>query len=480
MLAGLMALHLSRDPAIAGLIRVSLLGALGSSPLALAETLGRYRSLLLHAIDATASGKSLSRRTIRQFTGAELEQLVFWPLVAEPDPGVELALDDLDRVRELEASAKLQARGLDPKARVLRALTGDSKRTLVFTNARATVRYLRNQLGSGIAWCTGDRAGIDGLEVPRDDVLALFRPSDGLPEHRRPRILLATDVAAEGLDLPLVARVVHYDLPWTPVRLEQRTGRAFRLGSLHVSVEVVRLLPPGGLDRFLRREEVLARKGVLPLRLGLHEAADAPWRLRARIALAWSAECPGTGVAEVRGAPGFVACVRIRLSNGQDEEFILARQGGGWLGDAAAIAGLLEAARHSAERSVPNPRLVARAATLIARVTRHRLRALRTGTLAPVRRIPGFAALSRNLTRLGREGSRNRDGEVLALAQRGLRWLHRGHTVGDCLRIQRWSRLTWRELRDRLATVPDPAPAPSVVGVDLPALLILSPPGRPR
>jgi hypothetical protein len=113
-------------------------------------------------------------------------------------------------------------------------------------------------------------------------------------------------------------------------------------------------------------------------------------------------------------------------------------------------------------------------------VTRHRLRALRTGTVAPVRRIPGFAALSRNLTMLGREGSRNRDGEVLALAQRGLRWLHRGHTVGDCLRIQRWSRLTWRELRDRLATVPDPAPAPSVVGVDLPALLILSPPGRPR
>ncbi|MBI3746094.1 MAG: hypothetical protein HY264_06140 [Chloroflexi bacterium] len=42
--------------------------------------------------------------------------------------------------------------------------------------------------------------------------------------------LLASDVAAEGLNLQRAGRIVHYDLPWTAVRLEQRDGRALRQG----------------------------------------------------------------------------------------------------------------------------------------------------------------------------------------------------------------------------------------------------------
>jgi superfamily II DNA or RNA helicase len=45
------------------------------------------------------------------------------------------------------------------------------------------------------------------------------------------RLLLATDAAAEGLNLHHRCRiVVHYELPWSPVRLQQRTGRVDRLG----------------------------------------------------------------------------------------------------------------------------------------------------------------------------------------------------------------------------------------------------------
>jgi hypothetical protein len=44
-------------------------------------------------------------------------------------------------------------------------------------------------------------------------------------------LLLATDAAAEGLNLQARCRVViHYELPWTPARLEQRTGRVDRIG----------------------------------------------------------------------------------------------------------------------------------------------------------------------------------------------------------------------------------------------------------
>ena len=107
--------------------------------------------------------------------------------------------------------------------------------------------------GLPIAWCTGERAGVGPSPVPRSVVLGWFREGPGAPESRPSSVrhLLVTDVAAEGLDLQRAARVVHYDLPWTPMRLEQREGRAVRLGSHHPTVDIVRFAPPPPLERAL-------------------------------------------------------------------------------------------------------------------------------------------------------------------------------------------------------------------------------------
>ncbi len=88
-----------------------------------------------------------------------------------------------------------------------------------------------------------------GAACPGMSFLSWFGPSHrwigpGTP----PALLLSTDVSAEGLDLQSAARVVHYDLPWTPVRLVQREGRALRGGSPHTSVEIVRFDPPAGIE----------------------------------------------------------------------------------------------------------------------------------------------------------------------------------------------------------------------------------------
>src|SRR5204863_2490551 len=133
-----------------------------------------------------------------------------------------------------------------------------------------------------IAWCTGDLAGIGAARAPRQSVLAWFRQAtnvDHAPQH-----LVVTDVAAEGLDLQRAARVVHYDLPWTPMRLEQREGRAIRLGSTHGTVSVVRFAPPGPVERALRLEHTLARKAALPSIAGLGEGGRSLWRWRADLA----------------------------------------------------------------------------------------------------------------------------------------------------------------------------------------------------
>jgi len=56
---------------------------------------------------------------------------------------------------------------------------------------------------------------------------------DGFNTPLYPEIIIATPVLAEGLDLHLQCRrVVHHDLPWNPAKLEQRTGRVDRIGSL--------------------------------------------------------------------------------------------------------------------------------------------------------------------------------------------------------------------------------------------------------
>ena len=56
-------------------------------------------------------------------------------------------------------------------------------------------------------------------------------------------VLVATDVASEGLDLQAAGVVVHYDLPWSPVRLDQRNGRIHRIGQKREQVRAIYFVP---------------------------------------------------------------------------------------------------------------------------------------------------------------------------------------------------------------------------------------------
>jgi hypothetical protein len=267
-------LSLSPNPAIAALMRCLLWRSAGSSPAALLAALRRYRRLLLHARDAALAGQSANRRALLQLAAGAGDQLMLWELLPRTDAPVDLAIGDvapLDRLITLTAAA---AERDDPKLARLRDLLSDGRPTVVFSVSRETVRWLRHRLGPRVAWCTGDRAGIGPAQTARKTVFGWFDAAAPLrrrelPEARlAPLHLVATDVAAEGLDLQGAARVVHYDLPWTPMRLEQRRGRVLRAGSLHAEVESVRFDPPPALEQRLRQLELLARKAGLPALVG--------------------------------------------------------------------------------------------------------------------------------------------------------------------------------------------------------------------
>ena len=122
----------------------------------------------------------------------------------------------------------------------------NDERVVVFTEYVDTLQWLAGVLyarGFG-----GDRVGVihGGTDATkRERLKAAFQASP----HRGPlRVLLATDAAGEGIDLQAHChRVVNYDIPFNPNRLEQRIGRVDRLGQRH-EVEVVHFVGKGWQD----------------------------------------------------------------------------------------------------------------------------------------------------------------------------------------------------------------------------------------
>ena len=78
-------------------------------------------------------------------------------------------------------------------------------------------------------------------------------------------VLICTDAAAEGLNLQTASLIINYDLPWNPMKVEQRIGRIDRIGQSHAVIHVLNLCYVGSAeqivyDRLLTR---LAQAGTV-------------------------------------------------------------------------------------------------------------------------------------------------------------------------------------------------------------------------
>lgn len=103
---------------------------------------------------------------------------------------------------------------------VLRLIADSDEQFLVFTEYRTTQQYIRWRLA---------QAGISSL--PFDGSMSASKKewTRHLFRHTA-RVLVCTESGGEGLNFQFCRNVVNYDLPWNPMRLEQRIGRVHRLG----------------------------------------------------------------------------------------------------------------------------------------------------------------------------------------------------------------------------------------------------------
>jgi hypothetical protein len=388
--------RLAEDPGTRRLIQSVLLDAAASSDAAWRAALKRYRALLAQAEDAG----HLDRATLRRWAGEALEQTVLWTLLppaGHPDDAVQLCHDRawIDRALaaptdDLEWISAVQAR------------CADGGITVCFARHRATAAALRTALGDGVAWVEGPRAGIGPHRLPREVVLAGFGPERDTWQSRRvpPTVLIATDVAAEGLNLQAANRIVHLDMPWTPMRRDQRDGRVRRLGQLAAEVELWHRAPAPAIETVLALWRGVRRKSRTSRRwLRVLSTGDRPQRIGA------------IGCCLVVGdGEGPEVVVALRLREGQRTgTLVLARHGGAWRpaswpvrADPAPVsAGDSEVTLRHAERLLPEA--MAAATRLV-------------GTT-----VPAAAHRLARIQRLARIAARLRDREALAALDAWLR-----------------------------------------------------------
>lgn len=144
---------------------------------------------------------------------------------------------DMDWVRDYDFEVN-DSKYTKLKRELLGSLAGE--KMLIFAFYKDTIRYLSRRLnedGISTMVVTGDIK--DHSE--RDAMMNEF-------ESNRFQVLLLSEVGAEGVDLQFCRAMVNYDLPWNPMRVEQRIGRIDRIGQKAQSISIVNFYVPGTID----------------------------------------------------------------------------------------------------------------------------------------------------------------------------------------------------------------------------------------
>ncbi|MGE6629341.1 DEAD/DEAH box helicase [Bacillus sp. NPDC077027] len=118
----------------------------------------------------------------------------------------------MERIHQVEQNTKA--------IEVVKLIQQLNEKVIIFTEYRATQIYLQWFLQQNGISSVPFRGGFKRSK--KDWMKDLFR--------ERAQVLIATEAGGEGINLQFCNQIINYDLPWNPMRLEQRIGRIHRLG----------------------------------------------------------------------------------------------------------------------------------------------------------------------------------------------------------------------------------------------------------
>ena len=161
----------------------------------------------------------------------------------------------LDEIKVLEPFARAAIGSGDRKLEALLEILEhafanlNADRAMIFSTFRGTLHYLAKALGEkgySFELMYGPTPARDEDchrdEKSRERIAAEFRVGNF-------QLLLASEVAGEGLDFEHCHVLINYDLPWNPMRIEQRIGRCDRLGQRSDKVHVGSLASIGTIEQ---------------------------------------------------------------------------------------------------------------------------------------------------------------------------------------------------------------------------------------
>lgn len=176
------------------------------------------------------------------------------------------------------------------------------EKVVLFTSFRATAQYLEKRLNGSamrslLIW--------GNMRESKQELIDEFR------ERPELRVLVSTEVAAEGVDLQFCRLLINYDLPWNPMRVEQRIGRIDRLGQKAQVINIWNLFYKETIDeRILGR--LLTRLKIFEEALGEPEPIIGETIQRLESKLLTSRLSPAEEEAEIERARQALENVRLR------------------------------------------------------------------------------------------------------------------------------------------------------------------------
>ncbi len=192
-------------------------------------------------------------------------------LEAEKAQSLEAKDFSADFIRDLKADRKILREVADLWKRIKRdpkweafrqILQGEPKlkkgKLIIFTESRETAEYLAEQIKdeveADVLLFTGSSE-----EAVRKDVIANF-DARAFQRKDQYRILVATEVLSEGVNLHRSNIVINYDIPWNPTRLIQRVGRVNRVDTTFDTIHTYNFFPTEESNDLIKLKEAAEAK----------------------------------------------------------------------------------------------------------------------------------------------------------------------------------------------------------------------------